>query len=115
MSEKKRDKNGRWRSRTVSFRASEEEISAIDQMAKLSGLTKQEYMITRLIGKEVVIKGNPKVFKALKDTMLEILEELRRLQAGHPVDEKLLATTVLVASILKGELSCDTTSTDKRK
>lgn len=69
MSAKSRDKHGRWRSRTVAFRASEDEIKAIDEAVALSGLTKQEYIITKLENRDVVIVGNPRVFKALKEKM----------------------------------------------
>ena len=101
MSEKALDRKGRWRSITVSFRASEEENRVINEMAKLSGLTKQAYIITRLQNKDVIVKGNPRVFKALKDTMHEILDELKRIQSGQSIDEQLLDTINNVATIFK--------------
>lgn len=33
---------------------------------RLSGLTKQDYIIRRLQEKEIVVVGNPRVYKALK-------------------------------------------------
>ena len=47
MSHKALDKRGRWRSVTIAFRASPEERDSIKTLAKLSGLTLQEYLIRR--------------------------------------------------------------------
>ena len=43
------DAKGRWRNRTVGFRVSEEEAKMIDRMVALSGLTKQEYIVSKLM------------------------------------------------------------------
>ena len=101
MSAKSRDRHGRWRSRTVSFRASEYEIRAIDEAVALSGLTKQEYIITKLQNRDVVVFGNPRVFKALKTKMDDIYQELLRLTSSDEANEQLLETINLVASIYK--------------
>ena len=45
MSAKSLDSKGRWRSRTVSFRMSPEEDTQLETFARLSGLTKQDYII----------------------------------------------------------------------
>lgn len=39
------DKKGRWRNKIISFRMSPEESSDLDIRVRLSGLTKQEYMV----------------------------------------------------------------------
>lgn len=99
MSAKSRDRHGRWRARTVAFRASEDEIKAIDEAVALSGLTKQEYIITKLINRDVVVVGNPRVFKALKTKMDDIYAELLRLNSAGEVSEQFLETINLVAKI----------------
>ena len=99
MSAKSRDRHGRWRSKTVSFRASEDEIRAIDEAVALSGLTKQEYIITKLQNRDVVVLGNPRVFKALKTKMDDIYQELLRLTSSNEANEQLLETITLVARI----------------
>ncbi len=63
MSLKNRDNKNRWRSKTIVFRVSPEKDEQIDRYVKLSGLTKQDYITRRLTCKEVVIQGNPRVFK----------------------------------------------------
>ena len=67
MSVKKLDQKGRWRNVIVAFRVSHEEDVRIDREVHLSGLSKQDFILRRLLNKEVVIQGNPKVYKALKD------------------------------------------------
>ena len=78
--EKRIDHQGRWRNKTVAFRVSEEEGKLIDDCARLSGLTKQDYIIRRLQCRDVVVQGNPRVYKALRGKMAAIYEELKRLE-----------------------------------
>lgn len=61
MSLKNCDRCNRWRSKTVSFRMSPEENALLDSYARLSGMTKQDYMIARLLQKDIVVQGNPRV------------------------------------------------------
>ena len=68
----------------------------------MSGLTKQDYITRRLTCKEVVIQGNPRVFKALRDQLVAVLSELRRIDAGSGIDDELLDTIQLIASIMDG-------------
>lgn len=55
------DGQGRWRNKTVAFRISPEEDEQIETAVRLSGLTKQDYIIRRLQDREVVVQGNPRV------------------------------------------------------
>ena len=72
MSAKNRDNKNRWRNITVGFRVSPEENEQIERYAQLSGLTKQDYITRRLTGKDVVVQGNPRVYKALRDQLAEL-------------------------------------------
>lgn len=90
MTRKVTDAQGRWRSKTVSFRMSPGENEHLNHLVQLSGMTKQDYIIARLLQKEIVVHGNPRVYKALKDRMDAVLNELQRLNAGdHPSPETL--------------------------
>ena len=108
MSLKNRDNKNRWRSKTIGFRVSPEEYEQINRYVKLSGLTKQDYITRRLTCKEVVIQGNPRVFKALKTELATVLTELKRIEAGNGVDEELLNVIELIAVILGGLKGEDT-------
>lgn len=100
--EKCLDNKGRWRNRNVGFRVSEEEAKLLDDLVELSGLAKQDYILRRLLNREVVVQGNPKVFKALKHQMAQIYEELKRLEAVSDDNEELLIVVEMVATIMKG-------------
>lgn len=102
MSAKNFDNHNRWRNRTVAFRVSDEENAQIDLAVKLTGLTKQDYITRRLLCKDVVVQGNPRVYKALRDQFAALLEELRRIEAGAGVNDELLDTINLIASIMDG-------------
>ena len=100
--EKNLDTKGRWRNRNVGFRVSEEEAKLLDDLVELSGLAKQDYILRRLLNREVVVQGNPKVFKALKNQMTQIYEELKRLESVSDDNEELLIVVEMVAKIMKG-------------
>ena len=100
--EKNLDSKGRWRSKTVAFRVSPEEAKQIDDCVRLSGLSKQDYITKRLTCREIVVQGNPKVYKALRNQMTEIYGELKRLEKCSGENEELLSTLRLVAEILNG-------------
>ena len=74
----------------------------MDDLVELSGLAKQDYILRRLLNREVVVQGNPKVFKALKHQMTQIYEELKRLEAVSDDNEELLIAVEMVATIMKG-------------
>ena len=102
MSAKNLDNHNRWRNRTVAFRVSDEENAQIDLAVKLTGLTKQDYITRRLLCKDVVVQGNPRVYKALRDQFTTLLDELRRIEAGAGVNDELLDTINLIANIMDG-------------
>ena len=102
MSAKNRDEQNRWRNITVGFRVSPEENEQINTTVALSGLSKQEYCYRRCIGREIVVQGNPRVYKALKTHMTEILSELERLESGAAISVETLANIRLIAEIING-------------
>jgi hypothetical protein len=80
LSEKNRDKKKRWRSITVSFRVSPQESKTISMMAKTSALTKQEYCTRRLLCMDIVVHPNIRVQKYLREYLVGLTEELKRLE-----------------------------------
>ena len=93
---------GRWRNHTAAFRVSDEEAKLLNDLVALSGLTKQEYIIRRLTCRDVVVQGNPRVYKALKNQMAAIHEELKRLETVSPDNDELLYTLQVIAITLEG-------------
>jgi len=100
--DKNLDCKGRWRSKTVAFRVSEEESKLLDDCVRLSGLTKQDYITRRLLCRDVVVQGNPRVYKALRNQMVEIYEELKRLEVCSEISDEFFYTLQLVAETLNG-------------
>lgn len=102
MSAKNRDNHNRWRNKTVAFRVSPEEDEQIERFVKLSGLTKQDYITRRLLERDVVVQGNPRVYKALRDQLAAVLDELWRIEGGQSVDDELLDIIEMIAVIMDG-------------
>lgn len=102
MSAKNLDRHNRWRNKTVAFRVSPEEDVQIETAVRLTGLTKQDYIIRRLLNRDVVVQGNPRVYKALRDQLAAVLDELRRIEAGAGVSDELLDTINMIAAIMDG-------------
>ena len=122
--ERNLDKQGRWRNKTVSFRMSKEEVILLDNLVALSGLTKQDYIIKRLLCKDVVVVdlsgltkqdyiikrllckdvvvvGNTRVYKALKSHIEQVFTELKRLSNTQEIDDVTLSTIQFISQILQ--------------
>lgn len=84
------DNKGRWRNVIISFRMSPQERDDLNVRVKLSGLTKQDYIIKRLSERAVIVQPDTRVYKALRNQMAEILEELKRIDNGAGIDSDLL-------------------------
>ena len=101
MSAKRKDDKNRWRNKIVAFRVSPEENDLINTQVALSGLSKQDYILKRLLCKDIVVQPNPRVYKALKDKLDEVLTELRRI-GDNSADDDLLETIRLINTTLYG-------------
>ena len=90
MSAKIYDAQGRWRSKTVGFRISPEEDALLEKAVAISGLTKQDYIMKKLSNRDVVVVGNPRVYKNLRNQLAEVLSELQRIASVGEVSQDLL-------------------------
>lgn len=102
MSLKNRDEHNRWRNITVGFRVSPEENELINKAVALSGLPKQEYCYRRCLNRDVVVQGNPRVFKTLRNQLADVLTELQRIETVGEVNDELLDLIEMIADILGG-------------
>ena len=100
MSAKNLDKHNRWRSKTVAFRMSPEEANTLDEFVKFSGLTKQDYLIDRALQRDVKVQGNPKVYKALRNELTSLCDELKRVETVSQVDDNFLSVMNMALTIL---------------
>ena len=86
----------------MAFRVSPEEDEQIETAVRLSGLSKQDYITRRLLCRDVVVQGNPRIYKALRNELAAVLAELQRIEAGAAVDGELMETIELIADIMDG-------------
>lgn len=74
----------------------------LETAVRLSGLTKQDYIIRRLQCRDVVVQGNPRVYKALRNELAAVLSALQHISCGGSVDTDLLETIQCIAAIMDG-------------
>ena len=102
MSKKNLDAQGRLRSKIVSFRVSPEEGQRLDALVAMSGLTKQDYIIARLLRQEVTVVPSSRVQKGMEEGMQLVYRELARLSQGDAVHPEVLDVARMLASLFAG-------------
>ena len=102
MSKRKLDEYGNWRSKAVTFNMSPEEDELFERMVHISGLCKRDFIANRLLNRDIVVQGNPKVYKALKDEMEAMRSELWRIAAGKDVSPYLLDLIRFMTEVMSG-------------
>ena len=102
MSAKNVDKYNRFRSITVGFRVSPEEFDELNRAVALSGLPKQEYCYRKCMNRDIIVQGNPRVYKQLKINLEMVLSELKRIENGAEINAELLETIQLINTTLYG-------------
>ena len=102
MSAKARDGQGRWRCKTIGVRVSPEENAEIDALAALSGMSKQDYCIHRMLQRDVVVIGNPRVHKTLKIQMEQLCQEFSKLCSVNDVSAETLQVLEYLTKLYKG-------------
>ena len=111
MSAKNVDKYNRFRSITVGFRVSPEEHEALNRIVALSGLSKQEYCYRRCMDNGITVNPSPRVYKALKNELATVLEELKRIATGDNVSLDLLIVIEHINKTLYGlkgqDINCE--------
>lgn len=94
------DDHNRFRCRTVAFRVSPEEAKQIEIAASLSGMFKQDYYVSKLLNRDIIVQGNCKIHKALYERLTETLEELKRIASGAEINDELMANIGLISTII---------------
>ena len=49
-----------------------------------------------------MVQGNPRVYKALRDQLAAVLDELRRIKTGGSVNDELLDVIEMITAIMDG-------------
>lgn len=98
MSKKNKDEQNRFRNKIIAFRVSLEENEVLNAKVKLSGLTKQDYLIHCMEDRDYVVQGNPYVFKSL-NKQLEVF--IRRFNEINELDDLSLDDMIILERLLE--------------
>lgn len=102
MSERNNDRSGRWRNKTVAFRMSEEEAAQLDMLVSISELTKQEYITSKLLNREVRVIPSSRIQLNLQSTMRQMLDRLNSADQAaltQEVQESIVTLIDVLASL----------------
>ena len=102
MSVRSDDRCGRWRNLIVTFRASDEKVRELNALVALNGLSKRDYIMRRLLCRDVVVIPSSRVLRALEDVSREILREPRRLDDAREALLELWEVMDVLAHTLEG-------------
>ena len=81
---------------------SPEEAEQLDKLVKISGYTKQDYLIDRVLQRDIIVRGSPRIYKALKDTLGEVLFQLQLLKTVTDDNSELLELIEQINTTLRG-------------
>lgn len=102
MSKRNQDNHNRFRSKTIAFRVSPEEDEQINIAVSLTGLSKQDFITSKLLDRTINVQANCKVHRAVYDRLCELTEQLNRLNNLSEIDDELMSNIMLVINIVDG-------------
>ena len=102
MSERNLDAQGRMRSKTIAFRMSPEEAGLLQMYADVSGMTKQNYLISRVLQRDVTVVPNKRMQLYMEESMAYVCKELKRVDAGGTLPEDLADVARMLCDIFIG-------------
>lgn len=104
MSRKNLDQKGRIRGKIVSFRVSPEEWEMLNRKVALSRHTKQDYIISSILEKEIAVYGNPYVFRNLKEELIKFTS-LYGTQISEEDEEMMVWTLKMIIAMKSKDMS----------
>lgn len=93
------ENSARKRSKTMAFRCTSEERKLICEMAAWSGMSRQDYIISKLTDTQVEVRPSVSVQKALKSSMAELAEEVHLAASYGELSESLQQRVELVMGL----------------
>lgn len=93
---------------TVAFRVSPELNEKINLIVGISGMTKQDYIVSKLLDYDMQIAPSPQMYRMLREEMREVTKQLNRIRKGEDPSEHLLDICDILADVflsLKGDAS----------
>lgn len=102
MSRRNQDNHNRFRSKTIAFRVSPEENEQLNIAVSLTGATKQDFIISKLLDRSINIQASCKVHRAVYDRLSELVEQLSRLSNATDIDDELMDNILFISNIVNG-------------
>lgn len=96
------DGAGRYRCKTVAFRVSPEEADLLQRLADISGMTKQDYLISLALERKVIVMPNKRMQLYMEESMLHVYRELRRIERAGDMPDELASLVEQICTILIG-------------
>lgn len=93
---------------TVAFRITPELNEQINLLVAASGMSKQDYIVSKLMDTEVQIVPSSYTYVALRDEMRKVCKQLNRIRKGCQPDDRLIALCDKLADLFLG-LRADST------
>ena len=87
---------------TIAFRVSKEMNETINLLVSSSGMTKQDYIVSKLLDREITVKPCPSMHAALREELRDVCRQLNRLRKGDNPSEHLLETCDVLAEVIMG-------------
>lgn len=94
--------NNRERSKTIAFRVTPEVDEQINLIVAASGMTKQDYITSKLLDMEVTVVPSTYTYTALRDEMREVCKQLNRERSGCEPSDRLMSLCERLSDIFLG-------------
>ena len=72
----------------------------INRLVSISGMNKQDYIISKLTNRDIVVEGGIRTFNGLKKQLAYINEELKRISEINDEHQELFELMKIIAEIL---------------
>lgn len=100
--------HNRERSKTIAFRVTPEVDEQINLIVAASGMTKQDYITSKLMDMEVTIVPSTYTYTALRDEMREVCKQLNRVRSGCEPSDRLMSLCERLSDMFLGLRRDDT-------
>lgn len=87
-------------SKTIAFRVSVEDYNKIHMLVEISGMVKQDYLLTRALDEVITVYPNVRIQKYLEKYLLEIAEELKRLKLDDEISKEIIEKLRIVLNVI---------------
>ena len=94
--------NNRERSKIIAFRVTPEVDEQINLIVAASGMTKQDYITSKLLDMEVTVVPSTYTYTALRDEMREVCKQLNRVRSGCEPSDRLMSLCERLSDIFLG-------------